>query len=157
MTSMLSAAIIGIGSDHGDDQAGWMVTDAVQPYCPDNVKCLKIKTPIDLIEWLDGAEQIHLVDAAAQLDQPVRRLYYRCQEDRRLIARLPANSTHGFAVSRALELAESLERRTDHVNLWLVSGCRFRPFTQICASTIAAIEQCARLLTDELRSNIDGP
>lgn len=151
MSSVPSAIVIGIGSDHGDDRVGWIVSDAVEKLCDGAIKCLKVKTPIDLIEWLDAADQVHLVDATAGVESEVRRLRYGCEEQRKLIAKLPPNGTHGFGVHRALELAESLDRRTDHVHLWLVSGSSFRPFTSLSQSACSAIDKCVQLLVDELR------
>lgn len=60
--------IAGIGSPHGDDQAGWAVIDhlssrldSAQP----NVTLRRIKVPHELIDHLDGVNDLHLVDAAS--------------------------------------------------------------------------------------------
>ncbi len=59
--------IAGIGSPHGDDRAGWAVIDHLssrlnssQP----NVTVRRIKVPHELIDHLDGVNELHLVDAA---------------------------------------------------------------------------------------------
>jgi len=84
MTSCWDAMVIGIGSDHGDDRVGWLVTDQLEKHCPPRVKCLKVTMPIDLIEWLDAAQQIHVVDAATEMDVAVCRLRYEFEQHRRI-------------------------------------------------------------------------
>jgi hydrogenase maturation protease len=145
--------VIGIGSHHGDDQAGWQVVEGLERHGPPSVLFRKVATPIDLIEWLDHGAGVHLVDAAAGLDTPVQRLRYACPDDRERIASLPPNGTHGFSVDRALKLAESLERPTDHVQLWLCAGESFLPFAEITERADQAIRQCVKLLCRELCSS----
>ncbi len=150
MTSRLNAIVVGIGSEHGDDRVGWMVTDRLQKRCPERVEFRKVTTPIDLIEVLDEADEIHVVDAATDMKTAVLRLRYAVGEHRELIAELPPAGTHGFGLDRALRLAESLDRRTDHVHVWLVSGSQFLPFTSVSERAGRAGDECARQLSAAL-------
>jgi len=150
MTACPQAMVIGIGSDHGDDRAGWMVTDLLRRRCPETVTYRNVSTPIDMIQWLEAADRIHVVDTATALKASVLRFNCGLEHHRSRIAELPPSGTHGLGLNRVLKLAESLDRRTDHVNLWLVSGRQFLPFTAVSQTACEAIEECVRQLIGEL-------
>jgi len=58
--------VAGIGSDHGDDQVGWRVAQAVAAYCadPEALTARQARVPLDLLDWLQEFDIVHLCDAA---------------------------------------------------------------------------------------------
>ncbi|GGK65650.1 hydrogenase maturation protease [Amphritea balenae] len=57
--------IIGLGSPHGDDQAGWEVIRLLQQQTlPENVELLALDRPgLALPNYFDGADKVILIDA----------------------------------------------------------------------------------------------
>jgi len=97
--------VFGIGSPSGDDQAGWVVIDALQ--------CIGVRAVIEkldrpgaaLVARLQGAPHVILVDAMQSGASPgtVRRFDRGDWSGYR-----SGLSTHGFGVLAALQLAEAL-------------------------------------------------
>ena len=140
--------VIGIGSSHGDDCAGWRIVDALREQVPATVQLRKARSPIELIDALDEAQQVYLVDAAVGLAS-----WDRLPAGQLTAERLDSYSrkgTHGFAVGDALKLAHSLGCRTDHVTVWLVRGETFAPLAEPSESSIAAMKACTKTLVKEL-------
>jgi hydrogenase maturation protease len=56
---------VGIGSPHGDDQAGWVIADRLRPqvYSLGDVLVRSAIVPMDLLDWLEGVRHLHLCDA----------------------------------------------------------------------------------------------
>jgi hypothetical protein len=55
--------VVGIGSPHGDDRAGWRVADDVAAALRGAITTRKASVPHDLLDWCDGRGRLHLVDA----------------------------------------------------------------------------------------------
>ena len=57
--------IVGVGSAHGDDQAGWLVADELTQQIPDDsfISVRKASVPLDLLDWLGNIKVLHLIDA----------------------------------------------------------------------------------------------
>ncbi len=55
--------VIGIGSPHGDDRAGWEVIDRLHDVVPQRIVLRKASVPHDLLDWLDVTTETHLIDA----------------------------------------------------------------------------------------------
>ena len=99
--------IVGVGSAHGDDQAGWLVADELTRRIPDGrfISVRKASVPLDFLDWLENVKVLHLIDAiqASGCGNDVRRLRwnseamepcepgsYDCRPDR--AERAPASS-----------------------------------------------------------------
>ena len=60
--------VAGIGSPHGDDQAGWLVADRLtRELHRDDVAVRKATSPTELLNWLDGTERLIVCDACCGL------------------------------------------------------------------------------------------
>ena len=69
------ALIVGIGSAHGDDQAGWKAIELLEQLNLKGVDLRKASVPHDLIDWLDEIFILHIVDsctAASDCSGPSR-------------------------------------------------------------------------------------
>ncbi len=79
--------VIGVGSPHGDDRAGWQVIDqlaemwaAEHPLLDEEAlptaqawQLHKAVVPHDILDWLTAAAQVHLIDASLDATPRVRR------------------------------------------------------------------------------------
>ena len=43
--------VVGVGSHHGDDQAGWLVADLLAASASEDVAVRKAKTPAEILDW----------------------------------------------------------------------------------------------------------
>ena len=103
---MNHARILGVGSPSGDDQAGWLVIDALAGLAND-FDLRKLDRPgAGLIELLDGMERVILIDAmhSGAAVGTIRRF------DRHdWPGYAHGLSSHGFGVAEALALADALD------------------------------------------------
>ena len=114
---MSGVLILGVGSPSGDDQAGWLVVDALNDLgigAIAGVKLEKLDRPgARLVARLEAAEHVALIDAMQSGESvgSIRRF------DQRDWPRYRGGlSSHGFGVADALALARelgSLPRRLD--------------------------------------------
>jgi hydrogenase maturation protease len=104
--------VIGIGSPFGEDQIGWLVTDALQqsdalqPYLGEQLQIIQSDRPgVTLLSEMEGAETVILIDAALSKEGESS---LRCLTVDELINTQSQVSSHGFGVQQALELGQSL-------------------------------------------------
>ncbi len=57
--------VVGIGSPHGDDQAGWRVIDLLAQSMPGHCQLCRAKVPHELLDGLGDVQRMHVVDACA--------------------------------------------------------------------------------------------
>lgn len=145
--------VLGVGSEHGDDAIGWRVTDRIAGESIDSVACQKIATPIELLDWLDAAHHIHLIDAAAELPDSVMQFSLRNESEHQRLADQSATCTHDFGVARTIELATALGKSLNHVHLWLVAGFRFDRLDPISKRAEQSIQICAEQLAQMIRNS----
>jgi hydrogenase maturation protease len=106
--------VIGIGSPHGDDQAGWLAIEALQARLPEaqspacGLTICKLDRPgIALLDALQGCDRAVLVDALQGGAAPGSLLRLTRHDLQTCAA--PASS-HGIGVVEALALGEALHR-----------------------------------------------
>ncbi|MDQ1314052.1 MAG: hydrogenase maturation protease [Pseudomonadota bacterium] len=145
--------ILGIGSPSGDDQAGWLVVDALQ--------ASGVQTGVDLvIEKLDrpGANLIASVENAAWVI--LVDAMQGCGEAGR-IRRFGANdwpaygggiSSHGFGVVDALTLARELGSLPHRLDLYGIEAGSALPGEEPSLAVKAAARRLAASLAAELAS-----
>ena len=140
MTTGSTTMVVGVGSHHGDDQAGWLVIDRLQASrcLPPDVSLRKALIPLDLLDWLEGVQTLHIVDACHtdQQNTPlVRRFAWRSgqlvpatlQERDHVKADagfLPAShsGSHDFGVLQVLQLAELTAHCPAQIFVWAVAN-----------------------------------
>lgn len=137
--------LIGVGSGHGDDDAGLRVAAALAARAlPPGVAVRRCERPLpDLLDALAGADAAVIIDAAATGAAPgsVRRL--ASSE----LARHGAASSHGLGVAQVLALAAALDRAPARVELLAIeiAACAPRaegapPSPALLAAVAAATE-----------------
>ena len=104
--------VIGIGSPFGEDQIGWLVTDALQqsdalqPYLGKQLQIIQSDRPgVTLLSEMEGVETVILIDAAFSEEGESS---LRCLTVDELINSKSQVSSHGFGVQQALALGQSL-------------------------------------------------
>ena len=132
--------IVGVGSAHGDDQAGWLVADELTRRIPDHsfISVRKASVPLDFLDWLENVKVLHLIDAydvAGCLENLRRFLWLNGQmichssnaaDDARLNQTV-GRSSHGFSVPDVLRLAEKTGMLPETIVVWAIPGSNFQP------------------------------
>lgn len=107
-TNKHTLRVIGIGSNHGADQVGWIACELlqkkIQAYPVDWKFC---RTPAQLPELMQNCDAVVLVDAVLS-DKPAGQVL-SLKKDDLLALSLPCSS-HGIGVAQALQLTEALKQ-----------------------------------------------
>jgi hydrogenase maturation protease len=110
--------IIGIGSSHGADQAGWLVAEALQQsefpaHLPaGTVSFSQCRFPAELWQLVDGCELAILIDAVGAEPGTVVEI-----DSGDLVSSKELYSTHGIGVGEALALIPALTDQPPRVVL----------------------------------------
>ncbi|MHB1188401.1 hydrogenase maturation protease [Thiobacillus sp.] len=148
---MSQVHILGIGSPSGDDQAGWMVIDALLASDVQHgvgVVIDKLDRPgANLISLFEGADWVILIDAMQSSGQPgaIRRFD---QQD--WPAYSGGLSSHGFGVLDALTLARALGSLPSRLDLHGIEIGSANPGEQAGDDIEAAAQQLARCIAADL-------
>lgn len=140
--------VIGIGSHHGDDRAGWVVAERLRRRASLPAQVVALRDAASVLDHLDGCDRLIVVDACVSGDTPgtVRRLEW---PDATFRGR-GGMSTHGLALSDVLQLAERLARLPREVVLFVVEGERYSPGDPANGATWAGIDRLEALVAAEL-------
>lgn len=140
--------VVGIGSNHGDDQAGWRVIEQLQQDPPVAADCRKAAVPHDIIDWITNRGTLHVVDACDRVNE------IRCVDLSRPHASIaPATrsgSSHQIGIDRVLTMAMVLGMLPSQVALWMIPGQSFQPCDEMSPSCMRNVEHCAALLRREV-------
>ena len=149
--------IVGIGSPHGDDAAGWKVAErlANDLDCHD-IHIRQATSPIQVLDWIENVEHLILCDACRGFGQPgdVREWCWPAPE----LVNLSWSGTHDFSLVASLQLAERLNRLPPHVLIWTVEAATVGMFDAMSPEVADAVPKLAGAIAKEcLRSsNVKG-
>ncbi len=133
--------VIGLGSPHGDDQAGWLVVKALHSRGWSDREARNISQPIDLIDTLPDPRPLLLCDAACGNGQVgCCRSWNWPEQD--LPTRNPSGS-HNLPLAGVLELARELKILNGPVELRTINGSAWNSFSDPCRDVAMAAEQLA--------------
>ncbi len=143
--------VIGIGNpDRGDDAAGRILARLLRRQLPRDIEVIELAGEATaLLARLDGAEAVYLVDACVSGAIPgtVRRFDLSAEP---LPCGIDALSTHGLALTEALELARSLRLLPARSIVYAVEGQCFELGAGLSPPVDAALAVIARRLRCEI-------
>lgn len=141
---MKPVRILGIGSPSGDDQAGWLVIDALHALgCANGMGVVtgKLDRPgAGLVALLDDAEHAILVDAMQSGSSPGTLHCFNPADGPLPVAEL---SSHGFGVLAALALAQALGSLPPRVEVYGIEIASAQPGDAVSAPVRLAIHALA--------------
>jgi len=148
--STVRTLIVGLGSPHGDDQAGWLVADQLVAHQhaahqhaavldPGDVAVRKAATPVDLIGWLDGIDHLLVCDACRGLGRvgAVRSWTWPASE----LEGANWSGTHDFALPAALQLAQRIGQLPPRVEIWSVEGAHGDALAMMSPEVLSALPE----------------
>ena len=138
---MTLVRILGIGSPSGDDQAGWLVVDALENRLPPGVEAFRLDRPGSaLIGLLENAARVIVIDAMHGSGNPGD-IHHFANDD--WAAYRTGLSSHGVGVFEALMLASELNCLPQQVDLYGMEIGSALPDDQPCEAVITAAERLA--------------
>lgn len=145
--------IVGIGSPHGDDRAGWTAIEQLRARGIPDDELRQAKVPHDLVDWLDDCTDLHIIDGCTKEfgDSVVRRLEW-LDDSIRTGVNLRSAGSHQIDIICVLELVACLNRLPARVVLWAIPGSRFGPTEAMTFACTAAVEDCVDRMMKELNN-----
>lgn len=138
--------IAGIGSPHGDDQAGWLVVDRLCEKNGFHIETQKLSTPLELLDKIEGLDCLVCIDAI-EGDEPhgsINRHVWPFETS----WQIRNQSTHGMDLVSVLKIAESMNMLPAKVILWTIEGRSWETGAEISSvveneliSLVSCVEQ----------------
>lgn len=158
--------VAGLGSTHGDDQAGWITIDHLQTLLPgrpvllNRVVARRLSTPLDLLPLFPDHTHILIVDAVQVLPSENPQSCQRIElpfpwtaqslADSFTQSRSPRLDTHGLGLSQVLQLAQQLQTSPPQVTLFGVPSGNFAAFAPVSPATLKHARTTAAQILAEL-------
>lgn len=141
--------IVGIGSPHGDDRAGWELVKALEDVLVNPTCQLRIaQSPIEILSWLDDLDRLILCDACRTGGNVGDVHRFRWPDPQ--LAKTRWSGTHDFSVVATIELAERLARLPDEVICVAVEAAVANPTSGMSPEVSNAIGRMAQLVAEEV-------
>jgi len=149
-----SVWLVGLGSDHGDDRAGWDVIAHLRNSVPDCVRVEAISDPFALATIPPGCELLIVVDGSRGLGLPGSLHQFEWPHPRLIVA--DGVSSHGLGVVDALQLAEALGRLPRRTIILAIEGEAGQPCEGLSPAVQAVIPDAAVRVMAEIaaRANL---
>jgi hydrogenase maturation protease len=169
--------VVGIGSPHGDDQAGWKVVEQLELRPLPGVEFRRAAVPHDLIDWIGEHMALHIIDGCANSDR-AGHSDGQCHERFAMVEdakggvlslqfkdskptasgtttlerplQLRSVGSHHIDMFAVLELAACLELLPESVVVWAIPGEQFGPGSGLTNLCQRAINSCVEQLSREL-------
>lgn len=138
--------IVGIGSAHGDDQIGWRVAERIeQGIGQAGARVRKARSPVELMDWLDGVQRLVICDACRGLGRvgQVQRWTWPAQN----VVGATWSGTHDLPLPAVLQLAERLGRLPPEVIIWSMEAGPAGQFQELSPAAAAALPEMVRRVT----------
>jgi len=144
----LSPMIIGIGTDTGgDDAAGLLVARRLRAL---GLEALDYSGEVlGLLDRWEGAGEVILIDAMRS-GRPAGSIAVLDARAAPWAGEELHVSTHGLGLFEALSLAAQLDRLPPRVVIYGIEGRNFEPGSQASCEVLAAVEEVARRIVQEL-------
>jgi len=135
--------VIGLGSPHGDDQAGWLVVEALRLRGWNASEARNVAQPVDVLDTLPVDRPLLVCDAAnGESVGAFRTWSWPTME----LPTLKPSGSHNMPLASVLELARQLRLLNGSVVVKTIDGKNWTSFSKASE----AVELAARKLADEI-------
>ena len=138
---MMRPLVVGFGSHHGDDLAGWLVIDRLMERGYPSDRLLRARHPAELIDAIDAQQTLLLCDACVGSGAPgtVRRWNWPTEQ---IVYARPTGS-HDLSLGDVLELARRIQSGPQMAEIWTVEGTTWSPGASPSVEIAAAATEVA--------------
>lgn len=142
--------VVGVGSPHGDDQAGWMVVErlGLDPGDQSDVAVRKAATPADLLNWIDEVKQLIICDAVGGAGPSGSISRWTWPTDRLV---RDGSGTHDFCLPDVLRLADRIGKLPEQVTIYGIEIANRQPLASISPEVLRSIGTVASEIHQLLR------
>ena len=150
MNPQTSLLIVGIGSPHGDDRVGWEIANQLKSRAGMRADIRIARTPHDLLDWIDGYEQLIICDAcrgAGDIGSCHRWAWPSGQ-----LTSVRWSGTHQVSLPSVLALAAQLNLLPPEVHIRGVEIQHANPELPLSAQVAAGAERVVAEIMGELSS-----
>lgn len=142
--------IVGLGSPHGDDAAGWRVVEELQSAASPSIEIRPASDPTDVLLWISGVSQLHICDACQTGDEPGAIHSWQWPEGIPVSSRSDLSS-HGLKLPEVLQLADRLGMLPARVMIWGIEIESVRPGQGLSRPVSQAATSLAGLIAREFQ------
>ncbi len=161
--------VVGLGSHHGDDQAGWLVVARLRERNFPEASLACLQHPAELLDMIESGQKLVICDACsgngdpgaihcgiwrpailAQQRNSESEGCLRWVDDDAVIER-PRKGSHDLSLFDVMELGYSLNGFPDSTEIWTVEGTAWIPGTNPSASIHLAAARVADLIWEKCR------
>jgi hydrogenase maturation protease len=140
--------VAGIGSPHGDDQAGWRVAALLARRAELPARVIRVHEPTQILEALPGCQQLIIVDACHSGGVAGTILRFTWPDAR--IATAHRHSTHGVGIADVLRLAEKLDQLPPVVDVLCIEAGNYSPGEDVTPRVARAVAEVEGWIVREL-------
>ena len=149
MKGSLTDLVVGVGSSHGDDAAGFRLVDLIQAASLPGVRCLQVQEPLDIASCIGRCRRLCVIDAChsaqplgtlTRLEWPVSRRQWPSHA-----------STHALGLIDALQLAQNLGKLPKQTVLYGIEIGDAPPAAELSAALAARLPQIAKQIMDDMK------
>jgi hydrogenase maturation protease len=136
--------VIGIGSHHGDDQAGWLVIDRLEELGYPRSLLQKAAQPVDLLDDVSPPQPLFICDACQGSDAAGAIHHWHWPTDS--LTGLRTCGTHDLPLPHVRELAHQLSWGPESIEIWGIEGGDWSPGSLPSSSVQAATRKVAAVI-----------
>ncbi|MEZ6057610.1 MAG: hydrogenase maturation protease [Planctomycetaceae bacterium] len=137
--------VVGIGSPHGDDQAGWLVAREVTE-CDARLA----KSPADLLDWIADFDRLIVCDACQGLGAVGTARRWDWPSDQ--LPNATRSGTHDLSLPQVLHLCDTLGWLPREVIIWGIESRPGSATTPMSPEVQLAIPEVARQIHQTLQT-----
>lgn len=159
--------VIGVGSHHGDDQAGWLVVKHLRERNFPETRIICLQDPAELIDRIEAGQDLVICDACSgngtpgatrcgiwrptTLDrQPNSKSEgYQQRLNEVSVADQPRSGSHDLSLFDVMELGYSLNGFPESAEIWTMEGTAWVPGTEPSAAIQSAAVRVANSIWEK--------
>ncbi|MDB5390398.1 MAG: hydrogenase maturation protease [Planctomycetaceae bacterium] len=147
----VTKCVIGVGSPHGDDQAGWLIADALKRRNDHKFAVHSVGSPMEILDHLEGVNWLGICDACLGLDPDVGWQCWNWPDERMIKPRFAGS--HDIGLPAVLELAARLGRLPETVMIWGVAIEKCRPGDAVSDRLMTLVPEIVDVIAQSLPSS----
>lgn len=138
--------VLGLGSPHGDDQAGWLVIQHLHERGVSTDNAVALPSPADIWQRCTAGQALVICDACVDVGEIGTMRRWTWPE---IAFAQHSWGTHDLSLHEVLSLGQTLDLCPDQVIVWTITGVQFGPLDPVSLPVNASAGQLAETLYEE--------
>ena len=137
--------IVGLGSHHGDDRAGWMVIEQLEAIGHPAEFLLRIAHSVDLLDRASPGQPLIICDACQGSGTAGRITRWLWPSDQ--IVTLRHCGTHDLSLGEVLQLGRTLNCLPERIEIWGIEGINWSSASEPSQAVKQSVVELAQRLS----------